>query len=574
MGIINKTTDKINVLLDKIADIPEEGLAGKTPVLEDVRVTTLSAGSDATGDIVRTGVDSEGNPSYVINLGIPRGKDGTSGGPASIDWTNVLNKPEWIMSSTKPSYTADEVGALPSSTSFKTVNGESILGEGDIEISSEGGNGVGRNYPGYKNAEIFNDYENNKAAGAYAHAEGMNTNATGPRSHAEGHKTNVFAADAHAEGRETWCLGPQGHVEGMNGIAWGGLSHVEGLAARIENGSYVPPVEGGKKILNEEDLIRTIWDTYGLAWGKEIIVSEDLFNDYYIHASFGERNHVEGVNNVVLNNCVHVEGRGNVSGASVTAHGAAQIDHVIHIEGCWNTVYPQSMDTGCHIEGKSNLVRESGDGSTIYYATAAHVEGENNVIDCLSHIGDDYIRGNARWSHVGGYSCSVVRASYAFAHGDHVSVSNDHEVSFGRYNLSEINGNKVLFSYGIGYNESSRENALLILEDGTVVIPRLDGGSVKEQIDAAIQPLTNKVNNIYKELKGIIDEQSKQIQDLLALIPSVNVENDILMIGTPKAFVIGSVLVLTRNLPAGVSDDTLTITDTSVEVDNDILTIK
>ena len=359
----------------------------------------------------------------------------------------------------------------------------------------------------------------------------------------------------------------------MNGIAWGGLSHVEGLAARIENGSYVPPVEEGKKILNEEDLIRTIWDTYGLAWGKEIIVSEDLFNDYYIHASFGERNHVEGVNNVVLNNCVHVEGRGNVSGASVTAHGAAQIDHVIHIEGCWNTVYPQSRDTGCHIEGKSNLVRESGDGSTIYYATAAHVEGENNVIDCLSHIGDDYIRGDARWSHVGGYSCSVVRASYAFAHGDHLSVSNDHEVSFGRYNLSEINGNKVLFSYGIG-DDGRRDNALSILEDGTVVIPRLDGGSVKEQIEAAIQPLTNKVNNIYKELKGIIDEQSKQIQDLLALIPSVKVENDILMIGTPKAFVIGSLLVLTRNLPAGVSDDTLTITDTSVEVDNDILTIK
>lgn len=173
----------------------------------------------------------------------------------------------------------------------------------------------------------------------------------------------------------------------------------------------------------------------------------------------------------------------------------------------------------------------------------------------------------------GGYSCSVVRASYAFAHGDHLSVSNDHEVSFGRYNLSEINGNKVLFSYGIG-DDGRRDNALSILEDGTVVIPRLDGGSVKEQIEAAIQPLTNKVNNIYKELKGIIDEQSKQIQDLLALIPSVKVENDILMIGTPKAFVIGSLLVLTRNLPAGVSDDTLTITDTSVEVDNDILTIK
>lgn len=30
--------------------------------------------------------------------------------------------------------------------------------------------GVGQNYSGYKNAEIFNDYENNKAAGNYAHA--------------------------------------------------------------------------------------------------------------------------------------------------------------------------------------------------------------------------------------------------------------------------------------------------------------------------------------------------------------------------------------------------------------------
>lgn len=570
MGVINKTTEKINVLLDKIDVIPEEGLVGKTPVLEDVIVTTLSAGSDATGDIVRTGVDSEGNPSYVINLGIPRGKDGTSGGPATIDWANVLNKPEWIMSSTKPSYTASEVGALPSSTSFKTVNGESILGEGDIKITSGGGSVVGQNYPGYKNAEIFNDYESNKAAGAYAHAEGRETNATGPRAHAEGYKTSVFAADAHAEGRETWCLGPYGHVEGMNGIAWGGLSHVEGLAAHIENGYYDSPVEGGKTILNEEKLIRTIWDTYGLVQDYSIIVSENLLNDYYIHGSFGERNHVEGVNNVVFNNCVHVEGRGNVSGNSVTAHGAGQIDHVIHMEGCWNTVYPNHMDTGIHIEGKSNIVRESVDGSTISYATAAHVEGENNIIDCLSHIGDDYIRGNARWSHVGGYSCSVVRASYAFAHGDHLFVSNDHEVSFGRYNLSELNGNKVLFSYGIGDNELRRENALSILEDGTVVIPRLDGGGVKEQIEAAIRPLINNVN----KLNEIIDEQSKQIQDLLALITSVKVENDILMIGTPKAFMIGSVLVLTRSLPAGVSDDTLTITDTSVEVENGILTIK
>lgn len=539
-----------NVLVELSLLSGPKGNPGDPPVISIGTVSTLPFNSSATADLALKGETPEGIPIYALDLGIPQGKpgqDGNGAGNVFVSTDNILADRYYIFKSS-----AD-----------KSVNGDFI------ELNSLAF-GVGQNYPGYKNAEIFNDYENNKAAGAYAHAEGRETNATGPRAHAEGYKTSVFAADAHAEGRETWCLGPYGHVEGMNGIAWGGLSHVEGLAAHIENGYYDSPVEGGKTILNEEKLIRTIWDTYGLVQDYSIIVSENLLNDYYIHGSFGERNHVEGVNNVVFNNCVHVEGRGNVSGNSVTAHGAGQIDHVIHMEGCWNTVYPNHMDTGIHIEGKSNIVRESVDGSTISYATAAHVEGENNIIDCLSHIGDDYIRGNARWSHVGGYSCSVVRASYAFAHGDHLFVSNDHEVSFGRYNLSELNGNKVLFSYGIGDNELRRENALSILEDGTVVIPRLDGGGVKEQIEAAIRPLINNVN----KLNEIIDEQSKQIQDLLALITSVKVENDILMIGTPKAFMIGSVLVLTRSLPAGVSDDTLTITDTSVEVENGILTIK
>ncbi len=549
MGIINKTTDKINVLLDKIADIPEEGLAGKTPVLEDVRVTTLSAGSDATGDIVRTGVDSEGNPSYVINLGIPRGKDGTSGGPASIDWTNVLNKPEWIMSSTKPSYTADEVGALPSSTSFKTVNGESILGEGDIEISSEGGNGVGRNYPGYKNAEIFNDYENNKAAGAYAHAEGMNTNATGPRSHAEGHKTNVFAADAHAEGRETWCVGPQGHVEGSYSICLGGSSHVEGTAFQEDlPGEGVRPV-----LLNDEETIRTFVETFGTDnqdnYNNTFLIRfEQLYKDYCVHIALGERSHAEGANNFVCDNTSHVEGYNNICGDLYFAHSAPRVHKANHVEGVNNVLY-------------------SGNKSSIQNF-CVHIEGETNIV-----------YGGCSYSHIGGKDCKVGDLSqegmsrYSFGHGLGIVLKNDYSTSFGRYNLYEIEGKNVLFSYGIG-DDGRRDNALSILEDGTVVIPRLDGGSVKEQIDAAIQPLINKVNNMYKELTGIIDEQSKRIQDLLALIPSVKVENDILMIGTPKAFVIGSLLVLTRNLPAGVSDDTLTITDTSVEVDNDILTIK
>lgn len=161
MGVINKTTEEINTLLDKVEGMPEEGVVGKTPVLETGTTTTLEAGSEATSEVVANGTDESGNPKYKLNFGIPRGADGTGGsggGTAdSVEWKNVLNKPTWVNSSTKPLYTAAEVGALPStttipsktseldndseyvkSTELKTINGKSIVGSGNIEISGTG----------------------------------------------------------------------------------------------------------------------------------------------------------------------------------------------------------------------------------------------------------------------------------------------------------------------------------------------------------------------------------------------------------------------------------------------------
>ena len=161
MGVINKTTDEINDLLDKVKNMPEEGVLGKTPVLETGTTTTLDPGQSATSDVVSVGTDSSGNPRYKINFGIPRGADGSGGsggGTAdSVEWKNVLNKPTWVNSSTKPTYTATEVGALPVSTTIpsktsqltndsnyvtsstlKTINGQSIVGSGNIEISGSG----------------------------------------------------------------------------------------------------------------------------------------------------------------------------------------------------------------------------------------------------------------------------------------------------------------------------------------------------------------------------------------------------------------------------------------------------
>lgn len=161
MGLINYTTDKINDLLDKVNEAPEVLENGKTPVFITGITTTLDPGMSATAEVVMVGTDSEGNPQYKINFGVPKGFDGASGGgggvAGSVQWANVLNKPSWI-GSTKPTYTASEVGALPDSTTipsktsqltndkgfltssgFKTINGESIVGSGNIVIESPGG---------------------------------------------------------------------------------------------------------------------------------------------------------------------------------------------------------------------------------------------------------------------------------------------------------------------------------------------------------------------------------------------------------------------------------------------------
>ena len=147
MGVINKTTDEINTLLEKVENMPSEGGMGKTPVLQTGTTTTLEAGSNATSQVVSKGEDLEGNPIYAINFGIPRGadgKDGSStggGGTAdSVQWSNVLNKPSWVNSSVKPNYTALEVGAIASG-GLKTINGQSLEGQGDITISGGSGSG-------------------------------------------------------------------------------------------------------------------------------------------------------------------------------------------------------------------------------------------------------------------------------------------------------------------------------------------------------------------------------------------------------------------------------------------------
>lgn len=119
-------------------------------------------------------------------------------------------------------------------------------------------------------AEIFNDYDNNIAAGYWSTASGYQTQAIGNYSiangwwtradgqcavasglltrasghftHAEGTRTLASINNAHAEGDLTQATGRQSHAEGVQTIASGYCAHAEGSNTKATN--YYSHAEG------------------------------------------------------------------------------------------------------------------------------------------------------------------------------------------------------------------------------------------------------------------------------------------------------------------------------------------
>lgn len=514
-----------NVLVELSLLTGPKGTPGDSPVVSIGTVSTLPFNSSATAGFVLRGETPEGIPIYALDLGIPQGKPGQDGNGAG----NVFVPTDNII--------ADRYYIFKSSVD-KSANGDFI------ELDSLAF-GVGQNYSGYKNAEIFNDYENNKAAGNYAHAEGMNTNATGPRAHAEGYETNVFASEGHAEGRGTWCLGAQSHVEGLYSYCLGDGSHVEGESIGTQP-YFIENAVGGiadRPIFDTSgDSLRTFIEDYGVYNSENI--EHSLFFDavsirekFALNISIGTRSHLEGANNFICDNTSHVEGYNNICGDLYYSHSAPIVHKANHVEGYNNVLFSGREYTDQNF--------------------CVHVEGYSNEV-----------YPGCSFSHVGGEYCTIgniAPARLAFCHGKWLLVNSDYGVSFGRFNKPTLNNKNVLFSYGIGRDDNSRENALSILEDGTVLIPSLED-RINDATDSKVIGLNNKFNNNNEELKAIIDEQSNQIKDLLALLQSG--------VGITKAFVSGSVLVFTKNIQAEVSGETFFISDSQTTVADGVLTVK
>ena len=158
------------------------------------------------------------------------------------DLTNYYTKSETNTllggkANTATTYTKTEVdtalggkqATLVSGTNIKTINNESILGSGNIDIQG-GGDTISFSLPISAGTGSNSIIEGNgtKASGFSSHAEGSYSNARGSYSHAEGFGANANGASSHAEGGATNADGSYSHAEGDTTTAKGNYSHTEG----------------------------------------------------------------------------------------------------------------------------------------------------------------------------------------------------------------------------------------------------------------------------------------------------------------------------------------------------------
>lgn len=131
-----------------------------------------------------------------------------------------------VMASSTKLATDEQVKAkqdkLVSGTNIKTINGESVLGSGNLAVgvpTMHAGEGGG--------SEVFNGNDPRAAIGAFSHAEG-NSFADGDYSHAEGYGCSAEKANSHAEGYSCIARGENSHAEGHATVAKRQNSHAEG----------------------------------------------------------------------------------------------------------------------------------------------------------------------------------------------------------------------------------------------------------------------------------------------------------------------------------------------------------
>lgn len=359
--------------------------------------------------------------------------------------------------------------------------------------------------------EVFNDYDNNTAAGNNSHAEGAKTKASGDYSHAEGSTTRANKIASHAEGQNTTAAGNGAHAEGADTQALGDCSHAEGqLTNATAANSHA---EGNSTVASGVNSHTEGYNTKATTSNSHAEGNSTESNGLSSHTegtntlAEGDNSHAEGNGGAATGTNSHVEGlETNTEGANSHAEGyqSGTYGDNSHAEGLSTT----ARGNNSHAEGhETNAVGINS--HTEGYKTQAnknnsHAEGRITVANGeASHSEGDETQASGKWSHAEGYISFAggiashaegqdttaagdyshaegtgTRALYINAHAEGqetmAGAANAHaegqgtmtaEVGghvAGKYNAVVANG---LFNFGIGSSNDKRKSAMII--DGT-----------------------------------------------------------------------------------------------------------
>ena len=342
------------------------------------------------------------------------------------------------------------------------------------ETIAIGNNSHAEGYKTKANGSVSHAEGRETEAGENAHSEGYKTKATGGNSHAEGESTEATNYNAHSEGKLTVASGNTSHAEGLETQATGNYSHAEGEST-----------EASGKCAHAEGNTTTASGESSHSEGATTVASGKCAHAEGLETqATGNYSHAEGDGTIASGKTGHAEGYGSrAEGIGSHAEGGyynSSTDYKIggtasgvasHAEGCLT----EAIAKYSHAEGydtTANGVNSHAEGrGTSTSGEQAHAEGRNTIAKGYNSHAEGYgSKANGDASHAEGGE-TVAEGKYSHTSGYYTIAYNSYEAAFGTYNNS-VKGTTI-FTIGIGDNESSRENALEVQNDGGCYIKNL-----------------------------------------------------------------------------------------------------
>ena len=359
-----------------------------------------------------------------------------------------------------------EVGAYQVTEYFPTGNTASTTG---LSYSAVG--------------EVFNDYKQNSAFGAYSHAEGLGTIASGKAQHVQG-KYNIASGDSAAviignglsasERSNAFIMDWSG-----NAIFYGSVS-AQSISGEVDYASSAGTAEKdykGNVIDTTYNKNITFYDLNGdntsaytasaitnvvlvghsvktedkTDTAQTIVNVGEIFNDYSGNVATGQYSHAEGHATSAIGENSHAEGDETIASGNSSFAGGLKVQALGNYSFAFGN-YNIVSASGAHAEGVNNKV----------YGKNSHAEGAANASSGMN----DHVEGFNSYSsgfaaHAEG--CSDARSRYSHSEGWRTSALTDGSHSEGKFTIASGASQHAMGRY----NEVQGEDYVLVIGNGT-----------------------------------------------------------------------------------------------------------